>query len=105
MPSQLLFQTWWQALIAVPESRTELDWWAANDARHARYDRLYRVWGDPTDGVPPPYYKVEKEKHLVPTLWENFALFEPAATIATLYRHFQFEASGPAIDLCGSCEF
>jgi hypothetical protein len=105
MTSALVFPGWWNALSAVPGSCTELDWWATDDGRHSRYERLYRVWGDPTDGVPPPYYKLGKEKHLVPTLWENFALFKPADTIALLYRVLKFDAPGPANDACWSCEF
>ncbi|GEM_PF-3503531 len=105
MPSSLTFPNWWLALSAVPPSKTARDWWAPEDARSPRYDRLYRVWGDPTDGVPPPYYKVEKEKHLVPTLWENFAIFRPADTVAALYGELQFEVRGRATDLCWSYEF
>jgi hypothetical protein len=105
MNSSFVFPNWWQALSAVPSSKLAKDWWAPNDARCPRYDRLYRAWGDPTDGVPPPYYKLEKEKHVVPTLWENFALFNPANTVASVYRALAFDACGPASDLCWSCEF
>ncbi|MCY2950444.1 MAG: hypothetical protein NTU53_00505 [Planctomycetota bacterium] len=28
MASELVFQSWWQALAAVPSNRQELDWWA-----------------------------------------------------------------------------
>jgi len=73
--------------------------------RSSRYDRLCRVWGDPTDSVPPPYYQREKEKHLVSTLWENVAIFHPSDTVAALYRELKFEAPSPATDLCWSYEF
>lgn len=105
MPASQIFPSWWQALSAVPPSKTARDWWAKEDARCPRYDRLYRVWGDPTDGVPPPYYKADREKHLVPTLWENFAIFNPSETIAALYQELQFDTPGPAVDLCWSYEF
>jgi hypothetical protein len=105
MSARQVFPSWWQALAAVPPSKTARDWWANGDERSPRYDRLYRVWGDPTDSVPPPYFKIEKEKHLVTTLWENFALFAPKDSIAAIYRELQFQSPGPALDLCWSYEF
>jgi len=101
----LSFKSWWQALSAVPPNSAGKDWWAQEDGRSSRYDRLCRVWGDPTDGVPPPYFKADKEKHLVSTLWENFAIFAPADSVAALYREFHFDTPGPATDVCWSYEF
>jgi hypothetical protein len=55
MVGKVVFQTWWQGLMAVPSSPDELDWWAKADGRFSRYARLFRVWSDPTDCTPQPF--------------------------------------------------
>lgn len=106
MPSSVTtFPTWWSALAAVPADARAVDHWATPDGRFSRYDRLLRVWGDPTDGNPPPFYKIDKEKHVVPALWENFAIFSPTEIASGLYEALGFSSSAPALDVCWSCEF
>lgn len=91
--------------MAVPSSQAELDWWANADGRYSRYARLFRVWSDPTDVAPQPFYRSWCEKHVVYAIWENFALFDPRLFVTELYRLLNFPATVPATDICWSYEF
>jgi hypothetical protein len=104
------FDTWWTALAAVPGTPEELDWWAQPDGRHPRYDRLFRLWSDPTDGCLPHFFQTGKEKHLVATLWENFSLFAPGDAVDALYDALEIKrggggGGGRANDVCWSYEY
>jgi hypothetical protein len=101
--SSVDFDIWWKALMAVPETREQLDWWADADGRFSRWDRLRRVFGDKSEH--PGFYKRHWEVHLVTALWENFTLFRPSKIVHKLYEILKWDLDRPATDLCWSYLF
>src|SRR4051812_24738803 len=104
---------WWMALPAVPPDRTSLDWWASADGRCSRYERLKRVWSDPTRLTRPKHDPMRPHEFGMPThgthrlcrTWENFVLFPPDAWVPVLLQAAGFECTTPLVDCCWSYEF
>lgn len=95
MPRYQPINTWWSALTMLPADRT-------SDA----YLRLHRVWHDQTRFRGPrpataglvrghEFMDPTYETNLTVTLWENFALFEPAAWLPPLAEAAGFPLTPP----------
>lgn len=107
------FTHWWACLPAIPPSRTALDFWAVQDGRCSRYERLKRVWFDTTRLLAPKddpdrpheFGKLCHGTSLTCKTWENFSLFGPGEWIRPLLSIAGFDLDFHAVDRAWSYEF
>lgn len=104
---------WWTVLPAIPPSQSARDWWAANDDRATRYQRLKRVWYDRTYFCRPKQDPERAHWFSSPaygtcatiSIWENFVLFHPREMVPLLMARSGIECSAPISDACWSYEY
>lgn len=101
------YGVWWAALPAVPRSKQATDWWAQDDGRCSRYDRLKRVWFDHTRTDKMAmlrFYNPATEDHLTSTFFENLSVFDPKEWLPRLFKAGGLAAPQEIIDCCWSYE-
>jgi predicted DNA-binding protein (MmcQ/YjbR family) len=108
------FFHWWAALPAVPPSKQGMDWWVTDPfGRCTPYDRLKRVWFDPTwfpapkeDPLRPhAFAKPTHGTHLSCKSWESFVLFHPSEWIPALLSAAGVSCQIAPVDCSWSYEF